>query len=234
MTVIEKTDRQEIAESITALWEPLSAEQRGYLADNLMICEFEKNEALYHQDETPAYVMCLLNGKIKVSINGIGGRAQIIRMIEPFGIFSFRAAFVDERYHTSAYAFEPSEVCLIPIAVIRHLIEANNELAVFFIRQLCRMLGEADTLTVNMTQKHMRGRMAEALLVLKTKYGYEDDGSTLCSYLSREELASMSNMTTSNAIRMLSALSAENIILTDGRKIKIIDEERLRKVSENG
>lgn len=123
---------------------------------------------------------------------------------------------------------------MIPINVIRSIIEENNELAVFFIRQLCKMLGEADALTVNLTQKHMRGRLAESLIILKNKYGYEDDGSTLSIYLSREELANMSNMTTSNAIRILSSLASENIIITDGRKIKIIDEHRLCLISENG
>ncbi len=234
MVVKDDFDRQEIAESISVLWEPLTDRQRQYLVENIRMCVFEKNETLYRQNETPAYMMCLLKGKIKVCINGVGGRTQIIRMIEQMGIFSFRAAFVDENYHTSALAFDTSTVCMIPISVVRTLIEENNELAVFFIRQLCKMLGEADALTVNMTQKHMRGRLAESLLVLRSKYGYEDDGSTLCCYLSREELANMSNMTTNNAIRTLSALAAEGIIITDGRKIKIIDEEMLARISAAG
>ena len=195
---------------------------------------FEKNETIYKQNEQPTYLMCLLKGKIKVYMNGVGGRTQIIRVIEQMGIFSYRAAFVNENYKTSASAFESSTVCMIPINVIRSIIEENNELAVFFIRQLCKMLGEADALTVNLTQKHMRGRLAESLIILKNKYGYEDDGSTLSIYLSREELANMSNMTTSNAIRILSSLASENIIITDGRKIKIIDEHRLCLISENG
>ncbi len=234
MIVKEDFDKKEIAESISALWDPLTNEQRQYLVDNIRIHVFEKNEVLYNQNETPTYVMCLLEGKIKVGMSGVGGRTQIIRMIEQMGIFSYRAAFANERYRTSASAFEASTVCMIPTAVVMNLIENNNELALFFIRQLCRMLRDADALAVNLTQKHMRGRMAESLLMLKDKYGYEDDGITLRCYLSREELANMSNMTTGNAIRMLSALSAESIIITDGRKIKITDEKRLLSISENG
>jgi hypothetical protein len=41
-------------------------------------------------------------------------------------------------------------------------------------------------------------------------------------------------MTTSNAIRTLSTFVTEHIIVMDGRKLKIIDEERLRKVSRLG
>ena len=75
---------------------------------------------------------------------------------------------------------------------------------------------------------------ASVTVVLKNKYGYEDDGSTLGIYLSREELANMSNMTTSNAIRILSSLVSENLIITDGRRIKVIDEKGLLRISENG
>ena len=234
MIVKKDIDRQEIAESMSVLWEPLTADQRQYLVDNIKVHVFEKNEAIYREGEKPAYIMCLLEGKVKVCMSGVGGRTQIIRMIEQMGIFAYRAAFVNDNYKTSASAFETSTVCMIPIAVMRSLIKGNNELALFFIRQLSQKLGEADALTVNLTQKHMRGRLAESLIVLKNKYGYEDDGSTLGIYLSREELANMSNMTTSNAIRILSSLVTENLIITDGRKIKVIDEKGLLRISENG
>ena len=234
MIVKKDIDRQEIAESMSVLWEPLTADQRQYLVDNIKVHVFEKNEAIYREGEKPAYIMCLLEGKVKVCMSGVGGRTQIIRMIEQMGIFAYRAAFVNDNYKTSASAFETSTVCMIPIAVMRSLIKGNNELALFFIRQLSQKLGEADALTVNLTQKHMRGRLAESLIVLKNKYGYEDDGSTLGIYLSREELANMSNMTTSNAIRILSSLVSENLIITDGRRIKVIDEQGLLRISENG
>jgi hypothetical protein len=41
-------------------------------------------------------------------------------------------------------------------------------------------------------------------------------------------------MTTSNAIRTLSTFVAEKVIALDGRKIKLIDEEKLRKISKLG
>ncbi|MEE0360863.1 MAG: Crp/Fnr family transcriptional regulator, partial [Prevotella sp.] len=172
MIVKEDFDKEKIAESMTVLWEPLTPDQRKYLVDHIKVHLFEKNETIYKQNEQPTYLMCLLKGKIKVYMNGVGGRTQIIRVIEQMGIFSYRAAFVNENYKTSASAFEASTVCMIPINVIRSIIEENNELAVFFIRQLCKMLGEADALTVNLTQKHMRGRLAESLIILRSCFEF--------------------------------------------------------------
>ena len=104
----------------------------------------------------------------------------------------------------------------------------------FFIHELSRNLGGSDTKIVNLTQKHIRGRLAEALMVMLDNYGYEDDNSTLKIYMSREDLANLSNMTTSNAIRTLSAFVTEKLLIVDGRRIKIVNEPQLRKISKFG
>jgi CRP-like cAMP-binding protein len=61
-----------------------------------------------------------------------------------------------------------------------------------------------------------------------------DDGETLNILLSREDLANLSNMTTSNAIRTLSTFAAERVISVDGRKIRLLDENKLTKISALG
>jgi CRP-like cAMP-binding protein len=65
-------------------------------------------------------------------------------------------------------------------------------------------------------------------------YGLEADGKTLRVLLSREDLAHLSSMTTSNAIRTLSVLVSENILDIDGRKIVILDLSKLEEISESG
>lgn len=112
--------------------------------------------------------------------------------------------------------------------------EENIALSLFFVRQLSLDLGVSDQRTVSLTQKHIRGRLAEALLFLQESYGLEEDGATLSIYLTREDLANLSNMTTANAIRTLSAFAAEKIVAIDGRKIKIIDMDAVRKISKIG
>ena len=225
---------KEIAECIPDLWNPLTLEQREYLAQNFTVQKFKKNETIYCEDETPMHLMCLLSGKVKIYKEGVGGRSQIIRVIKEKEYFAYRAYFAQENFVTAAAAFEPCSICLIPMTAIMNLIKESNELAMFFIRQSSIDLGLADERTVNLTQKHIRGRLAESLLFLKDTYGVEEDKSTLSIYLSREDLANLSNMTTSNAIRTLSNFANEKLITIDGRKIKIIEEDRLRKISKIG
>ena len=118
--------------------------------------------------------------------------------------------------------------------VVCRIIDGNRQLAWFFIHELSHNLGRSDTKIVNLTQKHIRGRLADALALLIDNYGFEDDGETLNIYMSREDLANLSNMTTSNAIRTLSAFVNERVIIVDGRRIKVLNESALRKISKFG
>ena len=123
---------------------------------------------------------------------------------------------------------------MIHMDIVKEFIDENIKLAWFFIHELSRNLGGSDTKIVNLTQKHIRGRLAEALIMLIDSYGLEADGQTLNIYLAREDIANISNMTTSNAIRTLSAFSNEKILPVDGRRIKILDYNALKKISKFG
>lgn len=234
MTTTTETIKEKALDIVFKMWNTLSAEEEKAVSDNISIEEFGKNDFIYKESEIPEHIKWLISGKVKICKSGSTGRNQILRTIVPSEIFSFRAYFANDDYLTSAIAFEHSVVASLPMSIVMKLIHNNNNVCLQLIKQLSIELGKADCRTVSLTQKHIRGRLAESLLTLKERYGLEEDGYTLSIYLSREELANMSNMTTSNAIRTLSAFATEKIIAIDGRKIKIIDEDELKRISENG
>jgi CRP-like cAMP-binding protein len=228
-----KKELFDLSGSLNEVWRLLSEQERMLLRQNSSIQHFKKNQQIYCEGDEPKELMCLLKGKVKIYKEGIGGRSQIIRMIRPIQYFAYRAYFAQENYLTDAAAFEPSTVCHIPMKVVTEIMKHNYNICKFFIRQLSTDLGIADERTVNLTQKHIRGRLAESLVFLIDSYGLEED-NTINIYLAREDLANLSNMTTSNAIRTLSTFVSEKVIALDGRKIKVIDEEKLRKISKLG
>ena len=223
-----------ISEDLAEIWSILSNEEKHRIIDAFEIHNFKKNQIIYAEGESPEYLWCLLKGKVKKFKEGVGGRVQILRLIRPVQYFGYRAFFAQEQYVSSAGAFEASTLGSVPLELVMDLIRNNNNLALFFIKELSRNLGGSDTKIVNLTQKHIRGRLAEALIVLKENYGYEDDNSTLKIYMAREDLANLSNMTTSNAIRTLSGFVTEKLITVDGRRIRILNEPALRKISKFG
>lgn len=223
-----------MSEDMAGIWNLLSNEEKRIVVDNFAIHKFRKNEIIYAEGETPEFLWCLFKGKVKLYKDGVGGRQQILRLIRPVQYFGYRAYFAEEPYVSSAQAFEPSILGALPMTIVKDMILRNKDIAWFFINELSRNLGNSDSRIVNLTQKHIRGRLAEALMVLRDNYGYEEDSLTLKIYLSREDLANLSNMTTSNAIRTLSGFVNEHLIVVDGRSIKILNEPQLRKISKFG
>ena len=226
--MIKSTIEQLLTEDFAEIWQLLSGDEKRLIADNFTIHHYKKNQVVYAEKDEPEFLWCLIEGKVKKYKDGIGGRCQIIRLIKPVEYFGYRAYFAGEHYVSSAATLEPSTLATIPMS-------NNNKLAMFFIHELSRNLGSSDTKIVNLTQKHIRGRLAEALIVLLDNYGVEeDDNMTLKIYLGREDLANLSNMTTSNAIRTLTQFVKDHLIVVDGRKIKILNEPQLRKISKYG
>jgi CRP-like cAMP-binding protein len=227
-------DNEEVLDSLSELAVTLTVEEKRQVTTQMVVRTFQKNETIYSEGEEPENLLCLIEGKVKIYKEGVGGRNQIVRVVRPVEYFGYRAAFSEEAYVTGAAAFEASTIAIIPMRLIFAIAERNARLCNFFIRKLAKALGKSDERTVNLTQKHIRGRLAESILFLKENYGVEEDGCTLSIYLSREDMANLSNMTTSNAIRTLSLFAQEKMIAIDGRKIKIINEDALRKTSEIG
>ena len=232
--IIKSALEKVISEDLAEIWSLLNADEKRLILDNFEIHNFKKNQIIYAEKDNPVYLWCLLKGKVKLYKDGIGGRQQILRLYRPIQYFGYRAYFASEPYVSSAAAFEPSSVGSLPMDLVKEMINNNRDLAWFFIHELSKNLGGSDTKIVTLTQKHIRGRLAEALIVLIDNYGFEDDGETLKIYMAREDIANLSNMTTSNAIRTLSAFAQERIITVDGRRIKIVNEANLRQISKFG
>lgn len=232
--MIKKALEQVISEDMSDIWSVLSGDEKRMITDNFELHRFKKNQIIYAERETPEYLYVLVNGRAKLYKDGAGGRQQILRLISPVQYFGYRAYFAGEPYVHTAAAMESSDIGLVPLDLLRNMIETNRDVMWFFIHELARNLGSADNRTVSLTQKHIRGRLAEALMELRKQYGYEEDGVTLRMYMSREDLANLCNMTTSNAIRTLTAFVNEHLIVVDGRQIKLIDENKISKISKYG
>jgi CRP-like cAMP-binding protein len=221
-------------EEILSVWDVLTPDERQFVRNNYTVHFFKKNEIIHCEGDKPTHMMILASGKVKVYKEGVGSRSQIIRMLKPGEHFSYRAIIANDVYSTNVMAFEASTVYMIKSDIFISILRHNNAFCYRFLEEIATDLAASDARTVNLTQKHIRGRLAEALLQLYKKYGVEEDGATINMYLSREDLANLSNMTTSNAIRTLANFVNEHVIAMDGRKLKIIDEERLRRISKLG
>ncbi len=212
-------------------WNPLSEQHRQMLMDHIKVEVFKREEAIQRTGERPEFMAFLMQGKVKIIKEGVGEHYQIVRIVKPGESFGYRAYFTNDLYKASAVALETTFIVFVPITVVVKLMYEDSNIGMLMIRQLAAALGTADNRIVCLTQKHIRGRLADTLLMLYDRYGVEADGCTLGIYLSRKDLASLSNMTTSNCIRTLSEFAKSDYVVVNGRRIRLLDIAELRRIA---
>ncbi len=226
--------KEDVAHEIAQIWNCADDTVTNAIADNMSVRRFKKNAIIYHESQQPTKLLFLVEGKVKIVKECGLGRAQIVRAIKEKQFLGYRAFLARECYTTSAMAFEDSVIAAVPLDIVSGMISSHYAIARYFLYELATILGMTDGRIVSLTQKHIRGRLAETILALRNNYGVEPDGQTLNIAMNRDDLASLSNMSTSNAIRTLSAFAQEGILSIDGRRIRILDLEMLKKISEMG
>lgn len=190
---------------------------------------FKYGELIFKEGQLPAGIYIITKGKVKVSKSGFEGREQIVRFAKENDLLGYRALLSNDRYTCSASAISDTEVCFFSKDIIFRLIENNSKLALRFIKILADDTRNAEDKATHMAQKTVRERVAESILILKEVYGFEEDGNTINSNLKRDEFAGLAGTVRETATRFLTELHSDKIICIEGKKIKILDLQKLER-----
>jgi len=87
------------------------------------------------------------------------------------------------------------------------------------------------TKCLNLGLRQLNGKLANTLLYLNRDEFKEVD---IFSYISRKDLAELSGMSMESVVRILSEFRDEKIIEIKGKKIEIMDLERLKIINQRG
>jgi len=221
-------------ESPASVFRGISQKEKETITEHHTLSNYNKGEQVFREGEKSRGLACIVTGKAKLFRTGVGGREQILRMLKPLDLTGYRSLFSDNTWPASSTALEQTTFCVLDKTSLIKILKKNSELSFRLCRHLSDELVWSNNRIISLTQKHVRGRIAESLILLRDTYGFENDMKTIKVLLSREDLAHLSNMTTSNAIRTLSNMSTEGIIGIKGKRISILDNNMLEHISEMG
>ena len=210
----------------------LNPESRRLLETASEYEHLPKGRELFREGRNPSEVYFLLKGKMKLYTTDQQGREQIVHLAAPGDLMAYRAILGGDSLSCSASALEDSEVMVVPKATFLEMLERDPAFSHAVIRLLTHELRHAEHHLAGLARKTVRARLAEVLLILGDKFGYEADGETINVALSREEMAGLVGTATETAIRLLNALKEEGLLATSGRKIRLTDKAGLRRTSE--
>lgn len=207
----------------------LSPEETEYLKEEMNCNHYQKGEMLYKEGSRLSGVYYINSGVVKIFKTGMEGRDQILRFPKAGELIGYRSVLSEETACTSAKIHEESLLCFIPTHVLNHLLNQNVTLAKDLLVVSCKELGEANSFITDIAQKSVRERLAEVLILLKNKFG-TDENKTLNITLTREELAGIIGTATESVIRLLSDFRQDRLIDLDGRRIKLLNPAELARI----
>jgi len=217
----------------TALFEGITVAQRQQIMLTETVCHYSKGEVIFGKGDKVKEIFCLTKGRVKLYMEGMD-RVQILRLVRKNECFGYLPYFTDG--HHSLFAMAMTDVTLMkaPMKVVKKVMTENGRVSMNFTKELAARLETIDERVVNLTQKHVRGRLADALLIMADTYGRELNSGMMDCVMSREEIAAFANMTTATAIRTLAAFRDEGVVEFVGKGLKIVNESKLEKISNMG
>ena len=187
---------------------------------------YNKGDVLFSEGGTPRGVFFLHSGLIKIVKYGIEGKEQIIEIAKAGDLVGFRAMLSDKTYNVDAKMLEDASIGYIQKSDFLKAINNNEKLRNTVIRVLSKELQDRADLLTTMAQKTVRQRTALALILLDDIY----KGAPI--NLSRDDLANFVGTATETVIRLLREFKKDGILDIHGRKITILNIERLIELSE--
>jgi CRP/FNR family transcriptional regulator len=209
----------------------LSEDEKSELETNAISITFHKGETICKQGTFASNVIYLETGLVKVYLEGYP--KNLILNITPAGhILGVPAIF--EGNNTSLYtvsAYVETTVKMIDIHIFNKLLLNNPAFSFRILNLMNENTAQTYGRFFSLTQKHLHGRLADILLCLSGRIfkSLEFDLP-----LSRHDLGELTGMSTESVIRLMKELKDDGLIEISGKSLKLLDVQRLIKISELG
>jgi len=182
-------------------------------------------EFILWEGDAPEWFYVVAAGRVKVMKHSSLGKEFIIAFFDPGEMFGEVAVFENKPYPASAQTVDDAVVLGIKRQDFLNFLAQRPQVALRIIGILGGRLRDAQGRLKDLAGERVEQRLARTLLMLADKLG-----ATLP--FTRQEIADMAGTTTETAIRFMSRLKDGDIIRSTRGRITILNETKLRLLSE--
>lgn len=190
----------------------------------------KKGEVVFSEGDNVSGVYFVVSGNLKIHKKW-GDKELIVRFAKSGAIFGHRGIGTKLVYPVSATALEACLVCYIDIDFFNTTLKVNSEFAYSLMMFFADELQESERKMRNLAHMPVKGRVAQALLSLKEKFGVNEAGF-IDIELMRQDLASYAGATYETVFRIINDLLQDGLIKVSGKGIAIIDQVRLEELTK--
>jgi CRP-like cAMP-binding protein len=203
-------------------WKPaISANKKNFYV--------KKNEVIFKEGEPVKGIYFVLTGNVKVHKKWGSDKELIIRFANNGAIFGHRG-MSDLIYPISATALEAGIVCYFDMDFFESTLKVNHNFTYKLMMFFAKDLQESENKMRNLAHMSVKGRVAQALILLESQFGLTAD-NFINVKLSRQDLASFTGATYETVFRVINELVNEKIISLKDKNIKVTDKDKLLQLT---
>lgn len=190
---------------------------------------YSKGELIIKQGTIAPHVIYVKKGMVKIFLEH-KDRRQVL-CVERGGFVGLESMYNDKFFQYSVAAVTDVKVCLIELDSFKNHIEHNAQFAAKIIRHINLRSKNLYKRIVTLTQKQAHARVADVLICFAERIF----GSTSFELpFNRKEFAEMSTISVESLSRIVKEFKSEDIVKYEGRKLEIVNLDKLRQISNTG
>jgi CRP-like cAMP-binding protein len=225
VTIIEDEKTCFLCKNCLKEWIPaILAHKKNY--------KVKKGEVIFKEGDPVKGIFFVKTGIVKVHKRWGADKELILRLASEGMIFGHRALGGDGVYSISATAVQSGIVSYVDMEFFETTLKVNANFTYDLLMFFAEDLRISERKMRNLEHMPVKGRVAEALIMLKEQFG-ETTEKFINIELSRQDLASFSGATYETVFRVINELIQEGLLVLSGKSISISNYNKLLKLTED-
>lgn len=191
------------------------------------VVSYKAGEIIFKQGTKTTQVFSLTKGIAKAYVEGIN-KDLVVAFIGPTTFLGGPGSFVDDKHHQSVSAIEDVCLCFYDLEVFKKIAKKNSKVSLAIIEFISRRVIDYYQRLISFSQKNVESRVAETIIYLN-KFIYKSEYMNIT--IPKNDLADYSGMTRDTFVRVMKDLHQDEIIDVNEDTIKIVNFEKLNKIS---
>ena len=188
---------------------------------------YKKGKKIIQEGEPVQGIFFINEGSVKVFRKWGEEKELILRFAKTGDVLGHRGFGGDAFYPISAVAMEDCKVCFIDGAFLEASLTANTAFTYELMKLYAMDLQKAEKRMSDLAHREVKGRIVLALFEIMEVFGVNEDGFVSVP-ISRQDIASYAGTTYETVFKFFTDLSDKNILTTNGKSIKINDQQNLQ------
>ena len=198
-----------------------------------VINRYTKDQLIFHEGNPTDGIYFVQSGKIKVFKNGAFNKDQIVRLTSNGEILGHRGFGRENNYPVSAKSITDSQICFFEKDYFFDLLEKSPKLTIDLMLFYANELNNEESKLRDMAIFNVREKVAKAILFIADSFGLDETNEILGSdILTRQDIAETVGLTPNQVTKVLTEFKQDELIATQGKKIKILKPQQLKNMIE--